>query len=179
MTPLSSPLSGLMDQPEVALPSQKPSSSSNALAFDLITCFKALPSCKADGHLPPILHHPSEDDDSSCTFSDLGFELTAMILSKLDARDLSAASTTCKYFLALGAATVPDLNLETLYPHQRTALRWMMQKEQDGPPPPHPFISEWHMGPDRIPIYVNFTTGEILTDPPPDLACMKGGLFCE
>ena len=121
---------------------------------------------------------PSELE-ASVALGDLGVDLTVMILSKLDARSLASANLACKFFQALGAATVPDLNLESLYPHQRTALRWMIQKEQDGPSPSHPFIREWHMGPDKIPIYINFVTGCISTDPPEPVQQMKGGLFCE
>ncbi len=154
----------------------------NASLFSLASCFSELPTCKGDRALPLMLKAEQEVPTRGCSpptsLHDLDHEVMLIVMSKLRPEDLAAACCTCTYLNAIAGSTVPDLKL-SLYPHQRTALRWMAQKEQHGRVMPHPFIKRVVAENSNIPIYVNLATGEILSDPPKAVNDVRGGFFCD
>ncbi|GAX78477.1 hypothetical protein CEUSTIGMA_g5916.t1 [Chlamydomonas eustigma] len=147
-------------------------------SYSLSACFKDLPSCKGEPDPPPLLKHNHQD----CTTSmhALDKECLRLICSSLSPQSLACVSCCCKFFQDMGTGTIPELRL-SLYPHQRTALKWMQEKENKpaDSTAPHPFIKEMIIGDYGIPVYVNLASGEVLIDPPQPLKVTRGGFFCD
>eukprot|EP00955_Chlamydomonas_euryale_P050721 354633-Chlamydomonas_euryale.AAC.23 len=134
-----------------------------AAKFSLMSCFSELPTCNADPPLPPMGRYtvdaghcaagcePSGSDGggSGCVASvgaaslhELDAPMLSAVLSSLGARDLAMCACTCRCLRTVAETAVPGMRLE-LYPHQRTALRWMAARERRAPPAAHPLFKVW------------------------------------
>lgn len=103
-------------------------------------------------------------------------QVLCTILSLLDAKSLARLTCTCKYMNVFGWDAAPGLLLK-LYPHQRSAVRWMLQHEsrhnrkqsQAAAPWPVPILPSTHSMMSTVTQHAQHTspaeTAGVLTQP--------------
>ncbi|KAL0050649.1 hypothetical protein WJX82_004168 [Trebouxia sp. C0006] len=151
--------------------------SSKAEDFSLSSCFLELPSYVATPALLPPSALQQADMKPSSSLEGLPDYIMAQVLSQLSHCDLACASSVCTAFRDQARHTVPGLNLH-LYPHQRQALQWMLERERVCGKIEDPC---WKglVSSDGLPCWVCTATGQFALDPPPALTDCRGGLFCD
>eukprot|EP00271_Cylindrocystis_brebissonii_P019423 TRINITY_DN5891_c0_g2_i1.p1 TRINITY_DN5891_c0_g2~~TRINITY_DN5891_c0_g2_i1.p1 ORF type:complete len:1826 (+),score=364.90 TRINITY_DN5891_c0_g2_i1:281-5479(+) len=82
-------------------------------------------------------------------------------MSRLDPVSLRALELSCRHLRFLAVPIIPALKL-TLYPHQRAAVRWMMEREAQPARIPHPFIRCLQTE-DGFEYFASQVDGELLT----------------
>ncbi|CAI5969041.1 unnamed protein product, partial [Closterium sp. NIES-64] len=83
--------------------------------------------------LPPSQRPPPAPPSSSAPPSpllSLPPDLLLLSLSRLSPTDLRSAAATCTRLRQLALPAVPSLPHLSLFPHQRSALQWMMGRER-------------------------------------------------
>lgn len=103
-------------------------------------------------------------------------EVMFRVLGFLDYLSLQSLARTCRHFRHLCGEITPGLLLR-LYPHQRAAIRWMMEREKEGKMIDHPCwrFFETQAGS----FWGNTSTGEIKEDPPEAFRDFRGGFLCD
>lgn len=118
-------------------------------------------------------------------FSALGLERTGGSMNSAEA-DLEGADLSgfleFKEDLELEEATSPQGFPTTLYPHQKQALTWMLEREGLGAVSSksqelHPLWDEYRLGESRI--YHNICTGEIALERPHAQETCQGGILAD
>lgn len=146
--------------------------------FELHEIFKSLPSvsCSTD-LMTPCSGVKAADASRVSGFMELSDDLLVRIMVELGPEDLSRLSATCFHLRLLASSIMPHMKLN-LYPHQRAAVEWMTQREQNSEILPHPlFIHFCSEG--GVDIYVCSVTGKIVTGEVPTVKDFHGGMFCD
>ncbi|KAL0025980.1 hypothetical protein WJX77_010392 [Trebouxia sp. C0004] len=153
--------------------------SSKAEEFSLSSCFRELPSYVASPALLPPPPSPLQQVETkpSSSLEGLPDYVMAQVLSQLSHRDLACVSSVCTALRDQAQHTVPGLHLH-LYPHQRRALQWMLERERvcgeiDDP------CWKGLVSSGGLPCWVCTATGQFALDPPQALTDCRGGLFCD
>nr|GMC82284.1 F-box protein At3g54460 isoform X1 [Ipomoea batatas] len=143
--------------------------------FELHEIFKSLPSIvkKVDLDTSRI----NAADPSRPGISLVADDILVNILSSLDPIDLVRVSATCHHLRHLTASIMPCMKLK-LFPHQQAAVDWMLQRERDVRPLPHPLYMDF-VTEDGFVFYLNVVSGEVVTDVAPKVNDFHGGMFCD
>lgn len=148
--------------------------------FSLRTCVTALPPpCDADGSLyaSPYVQEMNVPSRGVFPLHLLPEEVMFRMLGFLDTKSLQCLASTCRFYRSIAREITPGLLLK-LYPHQRAAIRWMMEREGlSGEVIDHPC---WKFF-DTIEgsFWGNTSTGMITEDPPDTIEDFKGGFLCD
>ncbi|CAL8471722.1 g11264 [Coccomyxa elongata] len=142
--------------------------------FSMASCFSELRSPFSDPKLPSV---PMPNHQGGFTVAHLSADILQEVVRHLDARDTCALSCTCRLFHAICSEAAPFLRL-SLYPHQRAALRWMLEREKEASLMPHP-TWRFFQTKDGLPLWGCAATGNIRTDEPPSVTDIRGGFFCD
>ncbi|XP_057976869.1 F-box protein At3g54460 isoform X2 [Malania oleifera] len=150
-------------------------SSSNKL-FELHEIFKSLPTMEKKGNLDCSRVKP---EDPSCrsgiwVVSD---DVLINILTALGPTDLVRVATTCRHLRSLAVSIMPCMKLK-LFPHQQTAVEWMLQRERTAEVLPHPLYMDF-LTEDGFAFYINTVSGDIFTGIVPTIRDFRGGMFCD
>ncbi|GIL92126.1 hypothetical protein Vretifemale_19608, partial [Volvox reticuliferus] len=88
-----------------------------------------------EGPMPTSLSPPVSSSAAQSSILGLPPDVLEGIMSRLDPLDLARLRAACRVLAEAGAegGVVPGVRL-TLFPHQRAAVRWMIQRECGGPP---------------------------------------------
>ena len=142
----------------------------------LRSCILAIPASKDSTPLSPLwrarMGQPS--------LADVPLEAIRNIMSKVDSETLQMLACTCRHIRELAVEVCPGLNL-TLHPHQRAAIRWMMQREMPPGSVQHPTLRRFFSSGDGngTNFWGDTATGEITVEAPLPLQDFRGGLFCD
>lgn len=99
------------------------------------------------------------------------------ILVSLRPIDLVRIAATCHHLRSLAAPIMPCMKLK-LFPHQKAAVEWMLERERDSEACRHPLFKEF-TSKDGFSFYVNVVSGEITMDKLPLIKDFRGGMFCD
>ncbi|KAL8144420.1 hypothetical protein V2J09_017452 [Rumex salicifolius] len=150
--------------------------SSKRKLFELHEVFSSLPSLvNEEKTLCSSIMRDSVD--STTGIWDLSNDILANILVALSPLDLVRVSATCRHLRSLSASIMPCVKLK-LYPHQQSAVEWMIRREQNTELIPHPLYSEFSTE-DGFVFYLNMVSGEIITESRPMIKDFRGGMFCD
>ena len=144
--------------------------------FSLRNCVMALPPPLDENISSPHSVLKTEDKKEVFPIHLLPDEVMFRVLGFLDHKALQSLAQTCQYFRMLCGEITPGLLLR-LYPHQRAAIRWMIEREKGGALIDHP---SWRFfETEAWSFWGNTSTGEISEDPPPAFEDFKGGFLCD
>ncbi len=144
--------------------------------FSLRNCVMALPPPLDENISSPHSVLKTEDKKEVFPIHLLPDEVMFRVLGFLDHKALQSLAQTCQYFRMLCGEITPGLLLR-LYPHQRAAIRWMIEREKGGALIDHP---SWRFFETEAgSFWGNTSTGEISEDPPPAFEDFKGGFLCD
>jgi len=105
-------------------------------------------------------------------------EILFRVLGMLDVASLQNLAQTCRYFRFMCAEITPGLLLR-LYPHQRAAIRFMLDRERPVQQRiVHPCWRFFRTA-DGLTFWGNTSTGEISEDCPVDFSDFRGGFLCD
>ncbi|BAT93390.1 hypothetical protein VIGAN_07234200 [Vigna angularis var. angularis] len=152
------------------------SSSSRKSLFELHELFKTLPGVGKQRMFNSSKIIPM---DHSCRWGiwELSDDILTKILSSLDPMDLTRVSETCHHLRSLAASVMPCTKLN-LFPHQLTAVEWMLHRERNAELSPHPLYA-FLSTEDGFNFHVNTVSGEIVTGEAPTIRDFRGGMFCD
>ena len=144
--------------------------------FSLRNCVMALPPPKDEDISSPTSVLKIKNETKVLPLHLLPEEVMFRVLGFLDYKSLQGLAQTCEYFRMLCGEITPGLLLK-LYPHQRAAIRWMMEREKGGVMIDHPCwrFFETEAGS----FWGNTSTGEISEDPPRAFEDFRGGFLCD
>ncbi|CAM9406225.1 unnamed protein product, partial [Phaeothamnion confervicola] len=128
---------------------------------------------------------PSEDKAApvggfvpqACPLLVLGEHIVAQVLRFLSAASLEASVRTCRELRCIGAPIVPGLRL-TLFPHQRSSLCWMRERELERAAAPSDLLLPLRATSGRR---VWLQRGDCCwrMEEPPLLPPVRGGMLCD
>ncbi|XP_020237937.1 F-box protein At3g54460 [Cajanus cajan] len=152
------------------------SSSSKKTLFELHEIFKTLPGVgkREMTDSPKIM--PIENSGELGIWS-IPDDILTKILASLGPMDLTRVSATCRHLRSLAASVMPCTKLN-LFPHQRTAVEWMLHRERGAELLPHPLFVPLSTD-DGFSFHVNTVSGEIVTGEAPTVKDFRGGMFCD
>ncbi|KAL2337165.1 hypothetical protein Fmac_011611 [Flemingia macrophylla] len=152
------------------------SNSSKKTLFELHEIFKTLPGVgkRETRDSPKIM--PIENSGKSGMWS-IPDDVLTKILASLGPMDLTRVSATCRHLRSLAASVMPCTKLN-LFPHQRTAVEWMLHRERSAELLPHPLFVPLSTD-DGFSFHVNTVSGEIVTGEAPTIKDFRGGMFCD
>ncbi|CAJ2638828.1 unnamed protein product [Trifolium pratense] len=145
--------------------------------FELHEIFKSVPSpC---GEQQKIIISKIIPMDHTCRSGiwEISDDILTKILSSLGPLDLTRVSATCHHLRSLAASVMPCTKLK-LFPHQQTAVEWMLHRERNANLLPHPLyvaLSTY----DGFSFHVNTVSGDIVTGEAPTIKDFRGGMFCD
>ncbi|KAL9239942.1 hypothetical protein vseg_014213 [Gypsophila vaccaria] len=152
------------------------SDSCKTKGFELHEIFKSLPSLTFQVKSATSAIIPASMVTGSGIW-DLTDDVLFKILSALCPADLQRVSLTCHHLRFLAASIVPSIKLK-LFPHQKAAVEWMLQRERNVASLNHPMYLEFSTK-DGLSFYINIVSGEIVTGSPPKVTDFHGGFFCD
>ncbi|KAG4974542.1 hypothetical protein JHK87_031363 [Glycine soja] len=152
------------------------SNSSRKILFQLHEIFKALPGV---GKRQTFNSSKIIPMDNICRSGiwELSDDILTKILASLGPMDLTRVSATCHHLRSLAASVMPYTKLN-LFPHQRTAVEWMLHRERNAELLPHPLFVALSTE-DGFSFHVNTVTGDIVTGEAPTVKDFRGGMFCD
>ena len=103
-------------------------------------------------------------------------EVMFRMLGFLDHMSLQALARTCRYFRIVCNEITPGMLLK-LYPHQRAAIHWMLERERGERCVEHPCWRYFESKDGSF--WGNTSTGEISEDPPETYRDFSGGFLCD
>ncbi|KAJ0871638.1 putative chromatin remodeling SNF2 family [Helianthus annuus] len=144
--------------------------------FELHEIFSSLPSVSTQGNLVHSSVNPA-DDGSTTGFWLFPDDVLINILTALDPLELLRVSSTCRHLRLLASTIMPSMKLK-LYPHQQSAVEWMLKRERD----PETFSNPMYMKfetKDGFNFSINIVSGQILIGTVPTIRDFRGGMFCD
>ncbi|KAE8669883.1 F-box protein [Hibiscus syriacus] len=144
--------------------------------FELHDIFKSLPSVTNKGMTHSSRIQPADDSQNSGLW-DITDDILMNILAALGPRDLTRIAATCQHLRSLTALIMPCMKLR-LFPHQQSAVEWMLKRERNAEVLLHPLYMEFSTE-DGFSFYVNSVTGSIVTGTAPTIRDFHGGMFCD
>ncbi|KAH0928565.1 hypothetical protein BRARA_D00466 [Brassica rapa] len=144
--------------------------------FKLHEIFQSLPSPGNNGVFDSSRILPSTDACASGIW-DLPDDVLTSILMKLNPKDLVSVAGVCRLFRSLAFLIVPCMNLK-LFPHQQSAVGWMLERERKPEVFSHPLYLEFSTE-DGFSFYINVVSGDITTEEAPMVKDFRGGMFCD
>ncbi|GBG65906.1 hypothetical protein CBR_g54197 [Chara braunii] len=145
--------------------------------FNLPALFKTLPSqINALSNIDTCMKPDKLLTNCSGIWS-IPDEILVSILARLSAADLRSVEAVCRHTRELAAGLAPGLKLD-LFPHQRTAVRWMLQRERKVNCYPHPLCMELQSE-DGKRYNINVVSGAFSSEAPSSICDFRGGLFCD
>ncbi|WZY87936.1 hypothetical protein YC2023_044671 [Brassica napus] len=144
--------------------------------FKLHEIFQSLPSPGNNGVFDSSRILPSTDACASGIW-DLPDDVLTSILMKLNPKDLVSVAGACRLFRSLAFLIVPCMNLK-LFPHQQSAVGWMLERERKPEVFSHPLYLEFSTE-DGFSFYINVVSGDITTEEAPMVKDFRGGMFCD
>ncbi|KAL4562118.1 hypothetical protein LXL04_034312 [Taraxacum kok-saghyz] len=152
-----------------------PDTSRNKL-FDLHEIFKTLPSISTKGDFVISKLNPA-DPTSPSGFHLLPDDVLVNILTALTPLDLLKVSSTCHHLRSLAQTIMPSMKLK-LFPHQQSAVDWMLKRERDPQVFKNPLYLKLETK-DGFFFNINTVTGDLVTGPVPMVKDFRGGMFCD
>lgn len=152
-----------------------PDTSRNKL-FELHEIFKTLPSVSTQGDFVNSKINPG-DGTSPSGFHLLPDDVLINILTALGPLELLKISSTCRHLRLLTQTITPSMKLK-LFPHQQSAVDWMLKRERD----PETFQNPLYMKletEDGFAFNINTVSGELVMGPVPMIKDFRGGMFCD
>lgn len=158
---------------------QRSSISNNEKSFDLHEIFKVLPSVRVEKgmQITRIIPDNILDNAPGLGIWSLPDDILNKVINRLKPRDLIRVASTCHHLRALASSIMPCMKLK-LFPHQEAAVEWMLKREQNSEPLPHPLCKDFCTD-DGLRFYINVTSGEIFTGNAPTINDFGGGMFCD
>lgn len=104
-------------------------------------------------------------------------EVLSGILSKLNSSDLSSCAAVCRHCRALVGTVLPSMNVK-LFPHQESAVRWMLQRERVPQELTYPHIGHL-FSEDGKEVYFDKVTGGLYSEALPSVFDFRGGMVCD
>lgn len=150
-------------------------SSKNSL-FELHEIFKSMPGVGKDRKPANSRIVPLNDSWRSGIW-ELSDDILTKILAPLDPMDIARVSATCRHLRSLAALIMPCTKLK-LFPHQQTAVEWMLHRERNAERLAHPLFVSFSTE-DGFIFHVNTVSGEIVTGEAPSIKDFCGGMFCD
>lgn len=144
--------------------------------FCLRNCVMALPSPKEEDLCGKVELGVKTGDDVFPYLHLLPDEVMFRMLGFLDHISLQALARTCRYFRILCNEITPGMLLK-LYPHQRAAIHWMLERERGQRSVEHPCWRFFETTDGSF--WGNTSTGEISEDPPETYRDFSGGFLCD
>ncbi|XP_065868181.1 F-box protein At3g54460 [Euphorbia lathyris] len=144
--------------------------------FELPEIFKGLPSLANKEELYSSRIKP-DDDSPAAGIWDLADDLLINILVVLGPMDLVKVAATCHHLRSLAVSIMPCMKLK-LFPHQKAAVEWMLQRERNPESFPHPLYMNFSTE-DGFTFYINTVSGELVTEIAPTVKDFRGGMFCD
>ncbi|KVI00736.1 F-box protein At3g54460 isoform X2 [Cynara cardunculus var. scolymus] len=144
--------------------------------FELHEIFRSLPSVSMQGD---SVHSKVNPADDACTsgFWLLPDDVLVNILTALDPLELLRVSSTCRHLRSLAATIMPSMKLK-LFPHQQSAVEWMLKRERDPEVFPNPLYLKFATE-DGFAFNVSTVSGEVVTGTIPMIKDFRGGMFCD
>ncbi|EYU38279.1 hypothetical protein ABFS82_02G111100 [Erythranthe guttata] len=144
--------------------------------FELQEIFQSLPSVTMKVDFDGTIIQPA---DTSCDTGIwvLSDDILINILTTLSPIDLVKVSLTCHHLRNLAASIMPCMKLK-LYPHQKAAVEWMLQRESDSKVLQHPLYMDFRTQ-DGFDFNINVVSGEIVAGVVPTVRDFRGGMFCD
>ncbi|OMO99052.1 SNF2-related protein [Corchorus capsularis] len=149
---------------------------SNKRLFELHDIFKSLPSVTIRGTAASSRILPANNSSSSGIW-DVSDDILVNILAALGPMDLTRVAATCRHLRFLAALIMPCMKLK-LFPHQQSAVEWMLRRERNAEVLHHPLYMEFSTE-DGFSFYVNCVSGSIVTGMAPTITDFRGGMFCD
>ncbi|XP_004308597.1 PREDICTED: F-box protein At3g54460 [Fragaria vesca subsp. vesca] len=150
--------------------------SSKKKLFELHEIFKSLPTMAETGN-PNSSRIQPVDDSCEAGIWDISDDILLNILATLNPVDLVRVSATCCHLRSLAVSSMPCMKLK-LFPHQRIAVEWMLQREKKAKVLPHPLYLAFSTE-DEFSFCINTISGEIVTGEAPTISDFHGGMFCD
>ncbi|KAI3676615.1 hypothetical protein L1987_86226 [Smallanthus sonchifolius] len=144
--------------------------------FELHEIFSSLPSVSQQGNFVHSTVNPA-DDGSTTGFWLFPDDVLINILTALAPLELLRVSSTCRRLRLLAATIMPSMKLK-LYPHQQSAVDWMLKRERDPEVYPNPMYMKFETK-DGFAFNINTVSGKILTGTVPMILDFRGGMFCD
>ncbi|KAL8260186.1 hypothetical protein R6Q59_028139 [Mikania micrantha] len=144
--------------------------------FELHEIFSSLPSVSMRGDFIYSSVKPA-DDGSRTGFWLFPDDVLINILGALGPLDLLRVSSTCRHLRFLAATIMPSMKLK-LYPHQQSAVEWMLKRERDPEVYSNPMYMKFETK-DGFSFNISTISGQILTGTVPMIQDFRGGMFCD
>ncbi|CAI0461886.1 unnamed protein product [Linum tenue] len=144
--------------------------------FKLHEIFASLPSLGGRENYGSLSLKPAADCHDSGIW-DVAEDVLINILSLLGPLDLVRVAATCHRLRSLVVSIMPCMKLK-LFPHQRAAVEWMLERELNGRVSPHPFFMKFSTE-DGFTFCVNTVSGELVLGEAPTVRDFRGGMFCD
>ncbi|KAH9623700.1 hypothetical protein KSS87_016982 [Heliosperma pusillum] len=145
--------------------------------FQLHEIFKTLPTLTFQLKSATSSILPATRMNTGSGIWDLTDDLLFNILSALSPSDLQNVSVTCHHLRFLTASIVPSIKLK-LFPHQKAAVEWMLQRERNVATLNHPLYMAFSTK-DASSFFINIVSGHLVTGSPPTVPDFHGGFFCD
>lgn len=144
--------------------------------FELHEIFSSLPSVSMNGDSIHSKINPADDANAS-GFWVLPDDVLINVLTVLAPLELLRVSSTCRHLRLLAATIMPSMKLK-LYPHQQSAVEWMLKRERDPQVFPNPMYMKFETE-DGFAFNINTVSGELVTGAVPMIKDFRGGMFCD
>ncbi|XP_076899186.1 F-box protein At3g54460-like [Bidens hawaiensis] len=144
--------------------------------FELHEIFSSLPSVSMQGSFVSSSVNPA-DDGSTTGFWLFPDDVLINVLTILDPLELLRVSSTCRHLRLLASSIMPSMKLK-LYPHQQSAVEWMLKRERDPEVFPNPMYMKFETK-DGDAFNINTVSGQVLTGAVPMIQDFRGGMFCD
>ncbi|CAN1316314.1 F-box protein At3g54460 [Linum perenne] len=138
--------------------------------------FTSLPSLSSRENYGSLRMEPADNYHGSGIW-DVPEDVLINILSALSPSDLVRVAATCRCLRLLVVCVMPYMKLK-LYPHQRAAVEWMLERELNDRFLPHPLFMKFSTE-DGFTFYLNTVSGEIVLGEAPSVRDFRGGMFCD
>lgn len=150
-------------------------SSKNSL-FELHEIFKSIPGVGKERKPDDSRIVPLKDSCRSGIW-ELSDDILIKIVAPLDPLDIARVSATCRHLRSLTASIMPCTKLK-LFPHQQTAVEWMLHRERNSERLAHPLYVSFTTE-DGFVFHINTVSGEIVIGEAPTIKDFCGGMFCD
>lgn len=144
--------------------------------FELHEIFSSLPTITMQCDSPYSKVNPA-DDTLQTGFWLLPDDVLINILTALSPLELLRVSSTCRHLRLLAAAIMPSMKLK-LYPHQQSAVDWMLKRERDPQVFPNPMFMKFETE-EGFAFNINTVSGELVMGSVPMIKDFRGGMFCD
>lgn len=144
--------------------------------FELHEIFSSLPSVSMNGDSIHSKINPADDANAS-GFWVLPDDVLINVVTVLAPLELLRVSSTCRHLRLLAATIMPSMKLK-LYPHQQSAVEWMLKRERDPQVFPNPMYMKFETE-DGFAFNINTVSGELVTGAVPMIKDFRGGMFCD